>query len=528
LAVVLLLTEQVANINASDFIFVARRSGVAPSRPSPGLETVNDFEGGIDEVQVRALGREVEIDLVSRSGSTSIALEGIGPIVLLVGVQATEEQGLKCGRACRKASRPWGNAACYMTAIIGGTAMDKIAITEHSIIGWQPFKEKAGFVPDPMILRAGEIFLNGQKGSQALGRNDVEIMLALKANIGGLVDFFDMVVTRKTIPLINYTDTFAPLEAFTPIEQMLGEQICVVTVAHEVYIKIKRGALIGLAQLDWDKVPPHLEHDLAELNAFLYNWQPGLHDVALDAAQYAEETAQLAALQQSDPGRQTLARFLLGGLIFSGFAQASGTIYQIQPKRSRFYLGLTATPERLKRLTNDEEDGIFDAAEASLKGSDATVQRVRTLPPVLPYLLEEEPQPRNVQELLTRALKFADTSMGKDYLALVEAIRKDGVGARRAADISAKERQRALALLSPYSRLDSERSEGLEIGVEMKGGVAPTPAVKYKLSIPRWLKVWWNDNVDFGWPRQNLRRMWMASESYRKLSSRVEEVWKSS
>jgi hypothetical protein len=38
---------------------------------------VNDFEGGIDEVQVRALGRKVEIDLVSRSGSTSIALEGI-------------------------------------------------------------------------------------------------------------------------------------------------------------------------------------------------------------------------------------------------------------------------------------------------------------------------------------------------------------------------------------------------------------------------------------------------------------------
>ena len=34
--------------------------------------------------------------------------------------------------------------------------------------------------------------------------------------------------------------------------------------------------------------------------------------------------------------------FLLGGFIFSGFAQASGTIHYIQPKRARFFLGLAA------------------------------------------------------------------------------------------------------------------------------------------------------------------------------------------
>jgi Ca2+-binding RTX toxin-like protein len=58
---------------------------------SPGLETVHDFEVGLDKVEVRAQGREVEIDLTSQPGSTSISLDGVGPIVLLLGGQA--EQG---------------------------------------------------------------------------------------------------------------------------------------------------------------------------------------------------------------------------------------------------------------------------------------------------------------------------------------------------------------------------------------------------------------------------------------------------
>ena len=55
---------------------------------SPGLETVNDFEVGTDKVKVRAQGREVEVTFDAEIDATLISLEGIGPIVQLLGVEA--------------------------------------------------------------------------------------------------------------------------------------------------------------------------------------------------------------------------------------------------------------------------------------------------------------------------------------------------------------------------------------------------------------------------------------------------------
>jgi hypothetical protein len=39
--------------------------------------------------------------------------------------------------------------------------MQALRIDDHSLAGWSSYAQKFGFVPDPMILRAGEIFLNG-------------------------------------------------------------------------------------------------------------------------------------------------------------------------------------------------------------------------------------------------------------------------------------------------------------------------------------------------------------------------------
>ena len=53
---------------------------------SPGVEVVNDFEVGRDRVEVRSGGLEVEITV--EEDDTFIALEGLGPIVQLLGVEA--------------------------------------------------------------------------------------------------------------------------------------------------------------------------------------------------------------------------------------------------------------------------------------------------------------------------------------------------------------------------------------------------------------------------------------------------------
>jgi Ca2+-binding RTX toxin-like protein len=53
---------------------------------SPGLETVHDFEVGLDKVEVRANGLEVVVFVSDEE--TSITLQGTGRIVRLLGVQA--------------------------------------------------------------------------------------------------------------------------------------------------------------------------------------------------------------------------------------------------------------------------------------------------------------------------------------------------------------------------------------------------------------------------------------------------------
>ena len=55
---------------------------------SPGLETVNDFEVGIDKVEVRAQGRDVDVTFDAGTDATLISLDGIGAIVKLLGVEA--------------------------------------------------------------------------------------------------------------------------------------------------------------------------------------------------------------------------------------------------------------------------------------------------------------------------------------------------------------------------------------------------------------------------------------------------------
>lgn len=226
----------------------------------------------------------------------------------------------------------------------------------------------------------------------------------------------------------------------------------------------------------------------------------------------------------SGPGEE-LAHFLLGGLIFSGFAQASGTTHYIQPKRARYYLGITAVPDTLKGLSAREETAIFRDAEMQLRGTVAETWRTSAVPPVLPYLLETVPEPLTARKLIDAALEFRVSRRGADYVAAVKSIRADGIRASRLIDVATKERQAALDMLAPYSRLDPEKSGSLEVKLTSELAGVPGAEVTGKLRVPTWLKVWWNDNVPFGGLRKTMRRMWMAENSYMDLAAKLRRVW---
>jgi hypothetical protein len=278
----------------------------------------------------------------------------------------------------------------------------------------------------------------------------------------------------------------------------------------------------ALAALDLTAAPAGAFEMLTETAVFGYDWKPAL---TVPDTMDPEVTAAAMKLAALDGSRLAIAQFLLGGLIFGGFAQASRTRHYIQPKRSRLFLGVTAAQDKVSSLSAQAEDEIFSAAEVALRGGEVEFCRTVTLPPVLPYLLESNPALLRPEDLLAKALEFPTTPDGRNYVAAARALRADGVEARRVEDLSQVEHHAALEWLAPYSNLVPEKSQSLDIKLSSELIGLPGAEASFKLRIPRWLRIWWNDKVPFGGLSKTFRRMWMAEASYKDLAGKLYRIW---
>lgn len=402
--------------------------------------------------------------------------------------------------------------------------MADVTISDHSIEGWAPLREQFGFVPDPMILRSAEIFLNGLSGAAALDSDEWRLLSALRENTGGISDFFDMLVTRERIPLINYQDTFDRNSiGFTSIEVLLGTRGATVEIGYDPYQEIKAGALVNLGRLDLTRLE-NIASLILEMGAFGWEWRPKMEafpDVRTVALDDAQDT--VAALDPilDDSG---ILPFLLGGLIFSGMAQAADAVHHVQGKRARMFLGLAGAERDEHPMTHEYEEQIFRAAMDDLAGPEAKCRLAESAPPVLPYLISlgEVDGPK---ELFERALEFRASDLGRAYRAFATDLRGDGLKARQAEAISAKERARAAAEIRPPD-YRAERSQALnvEFGIGLAG---PDVKVSGPVQAPGWLRNWWNDNIPFnGGLRKTLRRMWLADGAYANLQGQLDEIWR--
>jgi hypothetical protein len=394
--------------------------------------------------------------------------------------------------------------------------MDEMRITEHSMKAWQKYDQAFGFVPDPMILRAGEIFLNGASSAKALGHSDFDVWRALRENVGAISDFFDFVVVRDKIPLINYGDTFDRIRGFESLDALLAERVQPVEIDYAVYNEVKAGAIENLARVDFRGMS-NVASVMHETEMFRYDWQPRL------AADPQKPTPGLEAaiqtLSQLPASHHDIARFLLGGFIFSGFAQASGSIHHVQPKRARMFLGLTAAPEHAGHLSHQDEAAIFTAAKEKLEASEAKATWGAAAPPVLPYLLDRGGDPKSPRELLDRALEFRESREGEAFRAFVADLRADGPRAGSAAAVSEQRRREAAKLLQAAP--EDARSASLDIELSLTG-----PKAKTTVAVPSWLRLWWNDWASFDRGlRKTLRRMWLADGAYKGLDERLRKVW---
>src|SRR5690242_15192435 len=259
---------------------------------------------------------------------------------------------------------------------------------------------KAGLkvVVDPMVFRTADVFLRGARGlakSPEL-KHPATMWNAISSNIGALCTFFDLLILEKRLPMYDYGMTFPPdidtgkhalVEYCNESEGVLVP----VTVQGEAYREMKREAVSILDELP--SVSDTLANDiLQELSAFDWEWRPDI---------WREEN------YMSETNERVLDAFRYGGILFSGYAQRTGSDHILQPKRARLYLATSLGTDRA-----DDEKALFAELTRIASETPEGVQRTGDLPATptfLPYLLKHDD--KTPRELLKRALKLRKNSV---------------------------------------------------------------------------------------------------------------------
>jgi hypothetical protein len=200
-------------------------------------------------------------------------------------------------------------------------------------------------VIDPMVYRAGEIFLRGRSG-RALGNTTAVPLEETRAwdfldkNLLALGFFFDAVILNEHLPIFNYGDTFDmhlnfEQRSFAALNDADRPVIEPVDVTWGAYTPIKAEALAAL-QASLESRGAHggpwlpaaeARSILDELSHVEFQW-----DISMGP--------ELEALLPTEADRH-LGRFLLGGMIFGKYADRMQSEHWLQPKRARLFVQAT-------------------------------------------------------------------------------------------------------------------------------------------------------------------------------------------
>ncbi len=236
-----------------------------------------------------------------------------------------------------------------------------------------------GIIVDPVVLRIGQLFLEGATRD---GTEDERRWHAIESDIGALIAFFDLVVNRKQLPAFNYGDTFDrdtyDLHHGDPLGDLVNAEndkvIVHVDVEYEMYRRVKGAALDELEErmsLGAFVSRAVAENIVAATTAIQYEWSPSLEK--LDD-------------HVKDDDERRVARFLLGQLVFSGYAQQTGAPHVLAPERSRI---VAAVGLQANHADETVESEIFDELRRRSKdaGAEWRVSDAPWRPSFLPLLV---------------------------------------------------------------------------------------------------------------------------------------------
>jgi hypothetical protein len=255
-------------------------------------------------------------------------------------------------------------------------------------------------IVDPFVFRVGQFFLEGKEAGP-------DRWQAIESDLGALVNFFDLVVLHDKIPAFNYPDTFDRPEVYQTGEfrDRLGDMLNIegdktlvhVDVEHYLYRQAKEAALdqLGRRMDEGPFVPPATADGiLRALEAVQYEWEPRL---------------EMLEPRLPDNRSKRLARFLVGQLVFAGYAQQTGAPHVLAPRRGLF---LTAVGLRTGLAVGPTQTAIAEKAiyeELARRCRDAGAgwrdDELPWTPSFLPFLLKRINPYREGPDVLLRRAK---------------------------------------------------------------------------------------------------------------------------
>jgi hypothetical protein len=380
---------------------------------------------------------------------------------------------------------------------------DEYVIEDAS--GWDGLRtDGLTTVLDPMIFRAGEVFLAGGGGAA----DDDPRWTALSANLVGLAAFFDAIILNERLPVFDYDVTFPEGPAagwgtsrgVVPSTNLADPILVPVKVKPDAYNPMKTAAMA-----EWDAHPPvdaQLRRALLlEMRAFDHVWEP-----------------QLGGTENLSDEDRKLAILVFGGLLFSAYSQRLRGAHVLQSKRARLLGGValgTAAEDaelfaRLAELPEVAPDAVSSARD------------LPKLPSFLPYLIAQGP--RSSHDLLRAALRERKDDDVKAYRewrsALIDELERGGAANQKRGEL-ADVHERLDRTLSP-SRADAKLS------LEMLGLVVPVPKAEVGVAAdvrPRAAWGWCVRKVK-GDHRKVLTRLAGGQKAFTRLDIQLGEIWR--
>jgi hypothetical protein len=376
------------------------------------------------------------------------------------------------------------------------------------------------WIPDPMVLRAAELFSAGQEYCVKELKLDAEVIWrAIEKNIDGILAFFHALMTRDRIPFIDYEATYQPFS----LSRELGPIGLQVRSSRAVYNRIKAEALVKLDGFDASKLPAGTAVSLGdELLAVGYGWAPSLD--GLEIKKYDIK----------------IARFVLGGLIFGGYALAGRADHLLQNTRAKMFVTLAAKHPLETRGIKKERELFAALNRLTNKDKHLKVVQEKSPPTVLQHLLAKERY--SSQGLLAEAIKLRNGRAGRRYRKWHKELRQAWAAGRR--DAEAEEELRAvtkelkkrfsgkptvLTKIKLQGEITGKAKAGVNVGVA-SGSVGAKGKISAKskevpLVVPSGLRNWFVDQFVLSRHQKILLEMSLDQSSFDDLAYGLKTAW---